>query len=112
MGRDLQLLRKHELVQGFSWGLLLQIVQCCPHREQITGLFNRFYLWSGLISTWTFKLITVVLGLFLCTVHWLWFDMVNVDRRNTQGWGERRRRGPWRSPEIEIIEYWWDLMVE
>ena len=91
MGRDLQLLRNHKLVQGFSWGLLLQVFQCCSYWEQITGLLlNRFYLWS-LISTLTFKLVAVLLGLFLCTVHWLWFDMVNVDRRNTQGWGERRR---------------------
>ena len=109
-GRDLKLLRNQELVQGFCWGLLLQIVQCCPHWKQITGFFDRFYLWS-LISTLT-KLIAVVLGLFLSTVHWLRLHMINMDRRNTQGWRERRRGGPWGSPEIEIEYLWQDLMKE
>ena len=84
-GRDLKLLGDQELVHRLSSGfLLLQIVQCCSHWEQITGIFNRFYLWS-LISTLTKLVIMlrVVLGFFLCTVHWLGLHMVNVDRRNT-----------------------------
>ena len=73
------------MVDGLCLGflLLLQIVQGCPHWEQITGVFYRFYLWN-LISTLTELVIVfwVVLGLFLCTVHWFRFHMVNVDRRN------------------------------
>ena len=87
MRATLQLLGHHDLILG----LLLKIVQCRSHWEQITGVFNWLYLWRW-ISTLAEMVIVVcvVLGLLLRTIQRFRFNMVNVDSRNTQGWRERR----------------------
>ena len=105
-GRELKFLGDDELVQRLRLGLLLlQIVQCCSHWEQITGVLDRFNLWS-LISTLTelVEVLRVVLRLFLCTVHWLGLHMVDEDRGNTQ-WRRERRRSPWGSSDTGEVTF-------
>ena len=100
MRATLQLLGHHDLILG----LLLKIVQCRSHWEQITGVFNWLHLWRW-ISTLAEMVIVVcvVLGLFLRTIQRFRFNMVNVDSRNTQGWRERR----WRSEKHGLSGLSW-----